>query len=79
VLGAYAEEKTFKKVYVGARVMVRQMLGLAVGLYQGIPSFGVRMDLILFKLGVTAYGRELGDYPGEKQRNMVMIYTSLGF
>lgn len=73
------QEKTFKKVYLGARLMVRNMIGVACGLYEGIPTAGLRLDLLLFKLGITAYGRELGTFPGDKQRNMVMIYTSLGF
>ncbi len=78
-IGNAYDEKTFKKVYIGARLMLRNMLGVACGLYQGIPTAGIRVDLLLFKLGVTAYGRELGSFPGDKQRNMVMIYTSLGF
>ncbi|MCX6130854.1 MAG: hypothetical protein NTX25_17580 [Proteobacteria bacterium] len=72
-------EKTFKKIYLGARIMFRNIFGLATGLYQGIPTFGVRIDFLLFKLGATAYGRELGTYPGDRQRNMYMIYMSLGF
>ncbi len=73
------DEKTFKKVYLGARFMLRNMVGVACGLYQGIPTAGLRLDLLLFKLGITAYGRELGTYPGDRQRNMVMLYTSFGF
>jgi len=76
---SYEEEKTFKKIYLGARFMLRNMLGVACGLYQGIPTAGLRLDLLLFKLGVTAYGRELGTYPGDRQRNMIMVYTSFGF
>ena len=78
-IGNAYHEKTFKKTYLGARLMLRNFFGVAVGLYQGIPTFGFRIDLLLFKLGLTAYGRELGSYPGERQRNMLMIYTSLGF
>jgi len=72
------QEKTFKKIYLGARLMLWQMMGVAVGLYQGIPTFGVRFDAFFIKFGATAYGRELGTYPGDKQRNMVTIYTSIG-
>lgn len=78
-IGNAYDEKTFKKVYLGARLMIRNIFGVACGLYQGIPTAGLRLDLLLFKLGVTAYGRELGTYPGDRQRNMVMIYTSFGF
>lgn len=78
-IGNAYDEKTFKKVYLGARFMLRNIFGVACGLYQGIPTAGVRLDLLLFKLGVTAYGRELGTFPGDRQRNMLMIYTSFGF
>ncbi len=73
------EEKKFKKIYLGARLMLWQMVGFAAGLYQGIPTFGVRFDALFIKFGATAYGRELGTYPGDKQRNMVTVYTSFGF
>jgi hypothetical protein len=78
-IGNAYNEKKFKKIYLGARLMLFQMVGVAVGLYQGIPSFGLRFDAFFIKLGVTAYGRELGTYPGDKQRNMVSVYTSIGF
>ncbi|MBC7530893.1 MAG: hypothetical protein H7318_04885 [Oligoflexus sp.] len=78
VSNAYGEKK-FKKIYLGARLMLWQMVGFAAGLYQGIPTFGVRFDAFFIKFGATAYGRELGTYPGDKQRNMVTIYTSIGF
>ncbi|RZA15127.1 MAG: hypothetical protein EOP10_26875 [Proteobacteria bacterium] len=73
------QEKKFKKIYAGARLMLFQHVGLAVGLYQGIPTCGVRLDAFFIKLGITAYGRELGNYPGDKQRNLVSVYTSIGF
>ncbi len=78
VLGAYPTERTFKKIFAGARLMIRQRFGIGIGLYQGIPSVGLRLDLLIFKFGITAYGRELGAYPGQKQRNLITLYTSIG-
>lgn len=78
VSNAYREKK-FKKIYLGARLMLWQWVGLAAGLYQGIPTFGIRLDAFFIKFGATAYGRELGTYPGDQQRNVVTIYTSIGF
>jgi hypothetical protein len=78
VTGEY-DEKPFKRFYAGARLMLFQHLGLAAGLYQGIPTCGVRFDAFFLKLGVTAYGRELGNYPGDRQRNLLSVYTSFGF
>jgi len=78
VSGAY-EEKPFKKVYAGAKLLLRNYVGLAAGLYQGIPSAGIRADLLLLKIGFTAYGREMGTYVGERQRNLYLVYVGLGF
>jgi hypothetical protein len=78
VLSQYPD-RDFKKIYAGARLLVRQMLGLAVGYYQGIPTFGLRIDLPLLNVGLTAYGREMGDYPGERQRNLYYGYVGMGF
>ncbi|MFW7380489.1 MAG: hypothetical protein ACOH5I_16875 [Oligoflexus sp.] len=77
ILDVY-EERPFKKLYIGARLLVRQMFGLAAGFHQGIPTAGVKLDLIFFKIGLTAYGRELGNYPGERQRNLYYAYMALG-
>jgi hypothetical protein len=78
IQGAY-EEPIFKRIYTGARLSIRQYVGIAAGLYQGYPSYGVRLDLLLFKLGATAYTRELGQYPGENPRNLYQIYFMTGF
>lgn len=78
ILDVY-EERTFKKVYVGARLLIRQMLGLAAGYYQGIPTAGIKLNLYLLKIGLTAYGRELGQYPGDRQRNLYYGYLAAGW
>lgn len=77
-LNAY-EEKTFKKIYAGAKLMLFEHLGLAAGLYQGIPTVGVRLEAFFLKLGATAYGREMGDAVGQRQRNLYVAYFSAGF
>lgn len=78
ILNAY-DEKPFKRIYTGAKLVIREMIGFAAGYYQGIPSAGVRLDLWLLHVGVTAYGRELGHYIGEKQRNLYVAYFGMGF
>tara|TARA_B100001094_G_C18149907_1_gene783051 strand:- start:146 stop:1183 length:1038 start_codon:yes stop_codon:yes gene_type:complete len=77
ILGAY-EEKLVQKVYAGAKVVIRNYVGVAVGAYQGMPTCGVRFDLVAFQLGFTYYGREMGSYLGEKRRNLYMIYLAMG-
>ena len=77
VLGAYGES-TPMRVYAGARLLLRNYVGLAVGLYQGYPSFGARVDLLLIKVGFTAYTREMGEYLGEDPRTLYVAYFGMG-
>ena len=69
----------FKKLYLGARLQLRTRLGIAVGLYQGLPTYGLKLDLPFLKLGLTAYSKELGDYPGQRQRDLIMLALLLVF
>jgi hypothetical protein len=78
IANAYHEQQ-FKKIYAGARLVIRNHIGIAAGLYQGLPTYGVRLDLWLMQIGASVYGRELGDYPGEKQRNLYLAYIGFGF
>jgi len=76
---AVYEEPMFKRVYAGARLSLREYVGLATGLYQGYPTFGARLDLIFFKLGITSYTKELGEYPGANPRSIYEAYFMTGF
>jgi hypothetical protein len=78
VQAAY-EEPMFKRIYAGARMTIREYVGIAGGLYQGYPSFGARLDLLLMKLGATVYTKELGDYPGANPRTIYQVYFMTGF
>lgn len=78
VLGAY-QERLFKRVHLGARLLFRQTLGLALGYYHGNPSYGIRLNLWLIKLGITRYTEEMGAYPGEKKRDLYHAYLGFGF
>ena len=78
ILGEYKEEM-FKRVYAGAKLLMRNHLGFAAGYYQGYPTFGVRIDLWAMHLGFSHYSRELGDYMGEKRRNIYQLYMGIGF
>jgi hypothetical protein len=78
ILNAYEEEQ-FKKVYAGTKIILRTYLGLAAGFYHGYPSMGAELDLLLLRLAVTTYTRELGDHPGVDPRRIVMGSISMGF
>lgn len=75
--GVY-EEKPFKRVHAGAKVLLLNYLGLAAGYYQGIPSVGVRLNLYLMQIGATAYGREMGSTIESRQRNLYVVYFGIG-
>lgn len=75
---SYGEE-LFKKVYAGTKVLIRTYVGVSAGYYNGYPSYGAEIDLILVRLAGTAYTRELGDHPGADPRRIYMFSLSAGF
>ena len=78
VLDSY-KEKMFKKVHVGMKVLLQQHLGLALGVYHGVPTYGFRVDLFVLKFGLTRYAAELTNSIGEKRRDFYMGYLSVGW
>ena len=77
-LGAYGEP-LFKRIHAGTKLMLRTYIGVAAGYYDGYPSAGAEIDLLLVRLGVTAFTRELGEHPGVDPRHIYMVSASLGF
>jgi hypothetical protein len=77
ITNAYGE-KSFKKIYAGAKVLLRTYVGLSAGYYQGYPTYGAEIDLILIRLAGTYYTRELGDSPGVDPRRIYMFTISAG-
>ncbi len=78
IQGAYAEEQ-FKRIYAGTKVTLRTYLGVAAGFYQGYPTMGAEIDLILMRLALCSYTRELGDHPGVNPRRIYLASLSTGF
>jgi len=77
VAGAY-EESVVMRSYAGAKLVLRNYIGFAAGLYQGYPSYGIRLDLIIVKLGLTYYAREMGSFIGDDRRNIYIAYFGFG-
>jgi hypothetical protein len=77
IAGVYGEEK-FKRIYAGAKLLLRTYVGFSAGYYNGYPSYGAEIDLILMRLSAVAYTRELGDHPGADPRHIYMGTLSLG-
>jgi len=77
ITNAYGE-KPFKKIYAGAKLLLRTYVGVSAGYYQGYPTYGAEIDLILVRLAGTYYTRELGDSPGVDPRRIYMFTVSAG-
>lgn len=72
-------EELFKRLYLGTKIMFRQLVGISSGLYHGTPSIGAEIDFYLFRLAVTSYTREYGAHPGVDPRPIYMGSFSMGF
>jgi hypothetical protein len=69
----------FKATRAGVKVILRNWVGLAAGYYDGYPSMGAEIDLILLKVGVASYRREISDAPGLTPRNIYVANFAAGF
>ena len=65
-----------KRLSVGLRFLVRTYLGIAVGLHDSYPSLGLELDLILCRLGLSTYTRELGQHVGVEPRQVILASIS---
>lgn len=74
-----SNQPLFKKVYAGTKVLVRKLLALGAGMYQGSPSYGVELDLFVLRVSAAQYTLEYGDSPGTDSRNVTVISTTTGF
>ena len=61
------------------KILLQKHIGLALGLHNFVPSYGIRIDLWVIKFGVTRYTRELTNVIGEQRRDITMGYLSLGW
>jgi hypothetical protein len=78
ILGSYQEEM-FKKLHLGTKILIRTYIGLSAGYYHGYMSFGAELDLLLLRVAVTSFTRELGDHPEVEPRTIYMASFSFGF
>lgn len=73
------ETNTFKKLYMGAELSIKDMLGISTGLHQGYPSAGFYLDGILARLDVGAYTEETGAHVGRRPDPRYYARLALGF
>lgn len=73
------QQDMFRRLHAGTRILIREMVGLGMGLYDGYPSYGIQLDFFLLKLGAVAYTREMGESLGDDPRNVYQVFFSSGF
>jgi hypothetical protein len=74
-----SDDDLFKRVRMGAKLLIRQHLGLSAGYYDGWPSYGVEVDAWLVRLTATYYTREMGSKPGLEPRSVYLAGFAMGF
>jgi hypothetical protein len=68
----------FRRVRVGAKLILRQHVALGVGYYDGWPSYGVELDAWLFRITAAVYTREYGIKPGLDPRPVYALGFTMG-
>jgi len=68
ILGLFAPipRNAILNVDLGVEARILQILSIRLGIREALPQAGVYFDLEAFKMGVSAWGDELGYEPGER-------------
>ena len=77
VQNAY-EEEMFRRVRMGAKILIRNHIGFGVGYYDGWPSYGLELDAWVVRLTAAYYTRELGSKPGIDPRPIYALGFTMG-
>ncbi len=76
---ATSDDGLFKRVRMGAKLLLRHHLGVSAGYYDGWPSYGVELDAWLVRLTAAYYTREMGSKPGLEPRPVYLAGFAMGF
>ncbi len=70
----------FQGVNMGTEMnLLAGLLKLRAGFHQGYPTYGLGVRLLLIKIDVAMFTRELGVAPGQVQDDLLMAQVSIGF
>lgn len=72
-------ESLSRRLRFGSRLTLWQRLGLAVGIYNDKPSYGLKLDLLFLKIGLSFYSRIVGFGNNSFSRDEGTITFSVGF
>lgn len=76
-VGSNIESNIFKKINMGTEISIGSFAGLSAGLQQGYPSFGLWMDLLVFRTDLAMYTQEMGSYAGARPDSRYVLQMSL--
>lgn len=71
------DEDLPKKIYMGCKLLITRFVGFGFGYLQGWPSYGIVLNLYLFRIEVGAYTRDGAEQSGLVARKI--YFASLGF
>lgn len=84
ILNNYKEDKDIpKRLRLGGELYLidRKLMsfGLRAGLYQGYPTFGVDLRLLIFAVSYTTYAEEVGAYAGQDSDRRHLVMLNIGW
>lgn len=71
-------EENYSRIYLGAKLLLFTYVGVAAGIYEGRPTYGAEVDLLIFRLALSSFTHEYGDRPGVDSRPIYMLSLSTG-
>ena len=77
-LQATSAEPQRRRLHVGARLLIWERFGLAVGLYNDKPSFGIKADLTILAIGLSYYNKVIGFNENSFERDEITFTISAG-
>lgn len=72
------EPDFFRKTHIGAELNFANFFGFTGGVHQGYPSFGVFLNLYLFRFDLGSYTSEIGSTPGIRPDNRYFLSIKSG-
>lgn len=75
-LAAYEEHWT-RRTYAGCKAIMTKYFGLAAGLHQGWPTYGLILNLFVMRLEAGSYTKEVGLEAGTQGRRV--YFLAMGF
>jgi len=76
ITDVYGEDRP-KKIFMGCKVLITRIFGIGFGYLQGWPSYGIVLNMFLFRLEAGVYSRDEAIQSGLVGQKV--YFVSLGF